>query len=279
VVSFYDRSSTKHSLPLHADVGGGSVPNDTPNSLARIPLRWMIRECFKTKSGIMFDAAKLREVGLDPDRLYPEVSKRPERLPVGSAKVQNIPPPGKPPKVAHDSTQSEEAHELNDAMSPAFDQLEAKWGWWLLDLLPLGKTYQNADDVWVTTIQRVLSLSRTPFLSDLLLGLTWGKDGSSDSSQTTLSECTDLCRCGWRRSTRGCMGRNTNLEKRGRQARNTSLNPNSQRSPCGLIDERKHSHSNKILIQKLCTTIHVFMVNTYVNIKLAISLRMSLINS
>lgn len=32
------------------DVGGGSVPNDTPHSLARIPLRWMIRECFLAKT-------------------------------------------------------------------------------------------------------------------------------------------------------------------------------------------------------------------------------------
>lgn len=32
------------------DVGGGSVPNDTPHSLARIPLRWMVRECFLAKT-------------------------------------------------------------------------------------------------------------------------------------------------------------------------------------------------------------------------------------
>lgn len=61
----------------HCDIGGGSVPNDTPNSLARIPLRWMIRECFDCKTGIIFDADILRdEIGIDPDNLYPEVKKR-----------------------------------------------------------------------------------------------------------------------------------------------------------------------------------------------------------
>lgn len=46
------------------DVGGGSVKNDTPNALARIPLRWMIRECFRCKTGIIFDAVILQQIGL-----------------------------------------------------------------------------------------------------------------------------------------------------------------------------------------------------------------------
>ena len=49
-----------------SDIGGGSVANGTPNSLARIPLRWMIRECFKLNIGILFDMYMLEhEVGLD----------------------------------------------------------------------------------------------------------------------------------------------------------------------------------------------------------------------
>jgi len=52
----------------HCDVGGGSVANDVHHSLARIPLRWMIRECFKLKSGIIFDGCMLKhEVGFDVD--------------------------------------------------------------------------------------------------------------------------------------------------------------------------------------------------------------------
>lgn len=65
----------------HCDVGGGSVRNGTRNSLARIPLRWMIRECFKTKTGIIFDRDMLKDlIGIDADTLYPEVLPRPPRI-------------------------------------------------------------------------------------------------------------------------------------------------------------------------------------------------------
>ncbi|KAJ7887037.1 hypothetical protein B0H14DRAFT_3127703, partial [Mycena olivaceomarginata] len=60
----------------HCDVGGGSVLNGTKHALSRIPLRWMIRECFDTKTGILFKAVKLRTAGLEPATLYPEVIKR-----------------------------------------------------------------------------------------------------------------------------------------------------------------------------------------------------------
>ena len=59
-----------------ADIGGGSVANDTPHSLARIPLRWMIRQCFLAKTGIQFEAEKLRDIGLAPETLYPRVIQR-----------------------------------------------------------------------------------------------------------------------------------------------------------------------------------------------------------
>jgi hypothetical protein len=51
------------------DVGGGSVKNGTPHSLARIPLRWMIRECFRANTGIQFYRESLKRVGLNPDTL------------------------------------------------------------------------------------------------------------------------------------------------------------------------------------------------------------------
>lgn len=35
----------------HTDVGGGSVKNGERYSLARISLRWMIRQCFKCDTG------------------------------------------------------------------------------------------------------------------------------------------------------------------------------------------------------------------------------------
>jgi hypothetical protein len=80
----------------HCDVGGGAVEDDTEHALARIPLRWMIRECFKTNTGIMFDVDGLREIGLDPARLYPEVLPRPPPLPVSGARIARIPKKGAP---------------------------------------------------------------------------------------------------------------------------------------------------------------------------------------
>ncbi|KAL5518743.1 hypothetical protein ACEPAH_426 [Sanghuangporus vaninii] len=69
----------------HCDIGGGSVRNGTRNSLARIPLRWMIRECFRTKTGIIFDKDMLKKnIGLDTDKLHPIVQERPPRKPAPS---------------------------------------------------------------------------------------------------------------------------------------------------------------------------------------------------
>ncbi|EIN14621.1 hypothetical protein PUNSTDRAFT_130247 [Punctularia strigosozonata HHB-11173 SS5] len=68
----------------HCDVGGGSVKNHTRHSLARIPLRWMIRECFRTDTGILFDASLREVLGLDIDRLRAGDMSEPERISPGS---------------------------------------------------------------------------------------------------------------------------------------------------------------------------------------------------
>ncbi|KAJ6551610.1 hypothetical protein B0H19DRAFT_1158268, partial [Mycena capillaripes] len=62
----------------HCDVGGGSVLNGTRPNLAHIPLRWMIRECFKARTGMIFSATELAKLGIEPSHLYPEVRQRPD---------------------------------------------------------------------------------------------------------------------------------------------------------------------------------------------------------
>ncbi|KAF7797946.1 hypothetical protein EIP86_009153 [Pleurotus ostreatoroseus] len=74
----------------HCDVGGGSVPNDTPHNLARIPLRWMIRECFLANTGIRFHTDLLRNVGLDPASLYPVVRPRPPEIYATAEKLEAL---------------------------------------------------------------------------------------------------------------------------------------------------------------------------------------------
>ncbi|KAE8446000.1 hypothetical protein EG329_012639 [Mollisiaceae sp. DMI_Dod_QoI] len=55
----------------HADVGGGAVRNEERHMLSRIPLRWMIRQCFECNTGILFSSAALAETGLDVQTLFP----------------------------------------------------------------------------------------------------------------------------------------------------------------------------------------------------------------
>ncbi|RDX42988.1 hypothetical protein OH76DRAFT_1361801 [Lentinus brumalis] len=121
----------------HCDVGGGSVQNDTAHTLARIPLRWMIRECFKMDTGIRFHAELLRRIGLDPVALHPIVRDRPPPLTPDPSHLQSVALPV--------SLNTEEDHEVRDALSPIYDQLDIAWmSWWPLELLPV--TRKNKTD-------------------------------------------------------------------------------------------------------------------------------------
>jgi hypothetical protein len=139
-----------------SDVGGGSVPNENPRALARIPLRWMIRECFKSKTGIMFDSDKLRAIGLDPGRLYPDVLPRPPPLPVnGRMILANSPGPMSAQSLDGDVVM-EELEELEDALTPIFDQLEIKKFWWLLEYLPAKQAWQDNNGRWQSAYRFVI---------------------------------------------------------------------------------------------------------------------------
>ncbi|KAF8878551.1 hypothetical protein BD779DRAFT_1447630 [Infundibulicybe gibba] len=138
----------------HCDIGGGSVPNITTTNLARIPLRWMIRECFKTNSGIIFDVGGLRNVGLDymsliPDPLTSELPSRPPALPLGSSHLAKLSlrnyADGRndPLFVATSVPKSEEQLDLEDGLSPVYDQLSLARFWWFLEYIPLEQPYQT----------------------------------------------------------------------------------------------------------------------------------------
>ncbi|KAF8644650.1 hypothetical protein AX16_008352 [Volvariella volvacea WC 439] len=131
----------------HSDVGGGSVPTGTAHSLARIPLRWMIRECFRTKTGIMFNTESLRRLGFaNPESLLQEPGHtRPKRLdPDPNLDFIRGKDEDPSPRVLLDPEQgqgspflTEEEHELQDALSPIHDQLSIRRLWWILELIPL----------------------------------------------------------------------------------------------------------------------------------------------
>ncbi|KAG8219249.1 hypothetical protein J3R82DRAFT_88 [Butyriboletus roseoflavus] len=151
----------------HCDVGGGSVPNGTRNSLARIPLRWMIRQCFLANTGIMFYRSMFKDIGMDDAVLYPHVVDRPPAVfqspppqsPSGtldSLKGYSVPDPqvvvDDPSVVAYSDGGkfvSEEQEDLGDALCRSYDQLKIAPYWWILEVIPQILHYQrDEDDIW-----------------------------------------------------------------------------------------------------------------------------------
>lgn len=144
----------------HCDVGGGSVPNGTRNSLARIPLRWMIRECFRANTGIQFHRESFKDVGLDPDTLYPFVEPRPPALMPSAALVAQVEAAAHAAEptdetlidqvqaspTAATTFKTEEIEELADALSPIYDELKISKTWWILEILPMRQREQNRRD-------------------------------------------------------------------------------------------------------------------------------------
>jgi len=123
--------------------------NGTKPNLAHIPLRWMIRQCFKRETGMMFLKAKLEGFHLNPDSLYPVVQPRP--VPV-EPKIPKIQPPGRlgpidtvkswfnylnpfgsrePKQESPPKPRNEEEADSIDALAPIYDMLDIKPQMWL----------------------------------------------------------------------------------------------------------------------------------------------------
>jgi len=140
---------------VHCDVGGGSVANATRHNLARIPLRWMIRQCFILKTGILFHKNMFKNIGLDPETLYPHVIHRPPLVHYTPGCLAHRFDP--PINFAKDYKQTvkfeepfinEEEEDMLDALAPIYDQLKMVKGWWILEILPNKQRYQKEDDSW-----------------------------------------------------------------------------------------------------------------------------------
>jgi hypothetical protein len=153
----------------HCDVGGGSVLNETKNDLARIPLRWMIRECFVNNTGILFHSSELAEIGLSPCSLWPvvKIPVPPTPPPMVQVKHELEPtdgtlvdsPPATPlpgnPLLPLTPLTLASLEDANDAVMPIYDQLTiAKW-WWILEAMPLRQRYQRHDKTWRTWFEYV----------------------------------------------------------------------------------------------------------------------------
>jgi hypothetical protein len=148
-------------MGAHADVGGGAVENESRHMLSRIPLRWMLRQCFECNTGILFKTTHLAEQGLDIDTLWP-VYQPPSVPTVGPPPVlmekyerkilaplrrrSTFLPIGKEDETTKKAPTeedlqyvlpSESTEDHFDAMARVNDQLVDAKGWWILEVWPV----------------------------------------------------------------------------------------------------------------------------------------------
>ncbi|KAJ6551625.1 hypothetical protein B0H19DRAFT_1073287 [Mycena capillaripes] len=150
----------------HCDVGGGSVLNGTRPNLAHIPLRWMIRECFKARTGMIFSAAELAKLGIEPSHLYPNVRQRPDvdAFVQGPRFIRAIEAPGWGPWAELPAVLGhEEGLDALDAFAPMYDQLVLKsLTWQAMESWSLEKTLYNAvTKTWETVLHKNQGAGRT----------------------------------------------------------------------------------------------------------------------
>ena len=204
VGKYHSVIDASHHL-LRLDVGGGAVKNETRNALARIPLRWMIRQCFLADTGIMFNSQLLPQIGLDPGTLYPRVLSRPDPVTferTDRSRIASDHSTGTVTIVNKEMILTEEEEDLADILSPINDQLVLAKSWWLLEILPLKYRHQNEDGTWCWRtrygclhhiMESFLTSSFTPFF----LGLIWLVVGTSPAATPTRSERTERSSFEW----------------------------------------------------------------------------------
>jgi hypothetical protein len=183
-----------------SDVGGGSVSNGERHSLARIPLRWMIKECFDVKTGIIFDAHMLKhQVGLV---LYPGTTHEaqppyppPDDLTesddgfslrrmltspfswIKSKFSQTSPPESvsdrkKPAYKDGFFFKGGFQEELNDALSPIYDELDKHWYWKAMEWFPCELPPSPEPFVSMTSLKGLLGRNASSWITQTTPGAT-----------------------------------------------------------------------------------------------------------
>uniref|UniRef100_A0A060TIY0 ARAD1D50578p n=1 Tax=Blastobotrys adeninivorans TaxID=409370 RepID=A0A060TIY0_BLAAD len=150
----------------HADVGGGAVVNEERHKLSRIPLRWMIRQCFECNTGIIFDTTALAETGLDVHKVWP-VYIKPTVPSLGPSPdmlekyfADKLPPIHRRSSALGLGTREqidqleaetlipEQYEDYFDSRAPINDQLKLAKGWWMLEFWPIGLRREVKPGIW-----------------------------------------------------------------------------------------------------------------------------------
>jgi hypothetical protein len=131
VVTLVSTSPSSRSLAFRLagcqDVGGGADADTVAHSLSGVTLRWMVREVMTSQCGILFDEEEL---------------------------VRN----SIPTTVPFPSTPSEADDNKVDIVQPIHDELNLTPAWWMLEMMPLNYTWQDANGVWHSTYRFVAIL-------------------------------------------------------------------------------------------------------------------------
>ncbi|TFK23045.1 hypothetical protein FA15DRAFT_670876 [Coprinopsis marcescibilis] len=99
----------------HSDVGGGSVHNSQVRNLGNISLRWMVREILASGCGIKFDSEALARANI---------------------------------RGSLEPSASELILDDGDALQPIHDELKTRKIWWVLEVVPLHRVWQDKMGVW-----------------------------------------------------------------------------------------------------------------------------------
>ncbi|GJJ09009.1 hypothetical protein Clacol_003230 [Clathrus columnatus] len=124
----------------HTDVGGGGVMSDSRHSLSRCSLRWMIRQCFLTNTGLRFYHERLTEVGLNPSTLHPLVLDFPNPAlysrSVSSRSFLDGPTTSGTNMYDAFPFNMEINEDIVDVSQPIVNDLRSTPLWWILEILP-----------------------------------------------------------------------------------------------------------------------------------------------
>ncbi|KAK0529982.1 hypothetical protein OC834_002949 [Tilletia horrida] len=153
----------------HADVGGGAAPNGARHALARIPLRWMIRETFACNTGILWQTERLAELSLDIHTMWPKyidpkvpvVGPKPSSLDKYSqgslpslatrrASLREVEPGRLALEDNSGAILPEDEESFYDAMCDINDQLKLTKIWWILEIYPVKLFRPTKDGNWKT---------------------------------------------------------------------------------------------------------------------------------
>ncbi|KAN0138084.1 Uncharacterized alpha/beta hydrolase domain (DUF2235) domain containing protein [Lactarius tabidus] len=127
----------------HTDVGGGSTPNSSPNSLSNISLRWMVQEILRANCGILFDYDAFEQCGIPitiGKDIYP---------PTGTSLAADQ-ASGSGNDIDNGGVVTEYQADAVDVAQPMHDQLKKNLLWWILEIMFTSYTYQNEQDKWAT---------------------------------------------------------------------------------------------------------------------------------